>query len=66
MNQEEINLLNNSFNVSSEDLSALLDFVQTIIREYERQQRLMEELTPESPNFAETVATLTPFITTTC
>ena len=34
MNQEEINLLNNSFNVSSEDLSALLDFIQTIIREY--------------------------------
>ena len=65
MNQEEINLLNDSFNVSSEDLEALLDFVQTIIREYEKQQRLMEGLTPESPNFSATIATLIPFMTAT-
>ena len=65
MNQEEINLLNESFNVSSEDLKALLDFVQIIIREYEKQQRLMEGLTPESPNFSATVATLIPFMTAT-
>jgi len=65
MNQEEINLLNESFNVSSEDLKALLDFVQTIIREYEKQQRLMEGLTPESPTFSATMATLIPFMTAT-
>jgi len=65
MNQEEINLLNDSFNVSLEDLKALLDFVQTIIREYEKQQRLMEGLTPESPNFSATVAMLIPFMTAT-
>ena len=65
MNQEAINLLNESFNVSSEDISVLLDSIQTLIREYERQHRLMEGLSPTSPDFAATLASFTPFMTAT-
>ena len=65
MNQEAINLLNESFNASSEDISVLLDSVQTLIRDHECQHRLMEGLSPTSPDFAATLALFTPFMTAT-
>lgn len=65
MNDEQLSLLDKTLDNATEDISLLLDALTATTWEFDQQYQILEGLTPDSPNLQTTLATLTPFLTTT-